>query len=201
MQAQITAIIRAIPFPKRGALRDRHERWVRDAVDATLREDDAHRCGRRSRVVLTPRRWCRACRDDDLAGDGGKKARFTGESTKETVKTTAQGMSVDATYLWWTYSCVFYFCTRGHGCGPRTRHSLRPLFGAGTLKARACHVARTRLYVLCHCKRKRSNPALDCFAACAPVRKRFAFVAGNDLLEDKTRRVLCIAARVFKNPC
>jgi hypothetical protein len=26
-----------------------------------------------------------------LAGDGGKKARFTGESTKETVKTIAQG--------------------------------------------------------------------------------------------------------------
>jgi hypothetical protein len=34
------------------------------------------------------------------AGDGGKKARFTKESAKETVKTTAQGMSVDATYLW-----------------------------------------------------------------------------------------------------
>jgi hypothetical protein len=35
-----------------------------------------------------------------LRGDGGKKARFTGESTKETVKTIAQGMSVDATNLW-----------------------------------------------------------------------------------------------------
>jgi hypothetical protein len=34
-----------------------------------------------------------------------------------------------------------------------------------------------------HCERKRSNPSpgkLDCFVACAPLRKRFAFVAGND---------------------
>ncbi len=34
-----------------------------------------------------------------------------------------------------------------------------------------------------HCQRKRSNPSpgrLDCFVACAPLRKRFAFVAGND---------------------
>ena len=29
---------RAIPRPSRGALRDRHERWVRDAVDAAARE-------------------------------------------------------------------------------------------------------------------------------------------------------------------
>jgi hypothetical protein len=34
-----------------------------------------------------------------------------------------------------------------------------------------------------HCERKRSNPerlSLDCVVAFAPLRKRFAFVAGND---------------------
>jgi hypothetical protein len=37
-----------------------------------------------------------------------------------------------------------------------------------------------------HCERKRSNPQgnrearVDCFVACAPLRKRLAFVAGND---------------------
>jgi hypothetical protein len=34
------------------------------------------------------------------ACDGGKKARFTRESAKETVKTTAQGMPVQRLYLW-----------------------------------------------------------------------------------------------------
>jgi hypothetical protein len=43
--------------------------------------------GRRSRVVLTPRRWCQ--RRDDASHrteDGGQKARRTRESTKETVE-------------------------------------------------------------------------------------------------------------------
>jgi len=44
-------------------------------------------------VVLTPRRWCQVGDDAKriAAGDGGKKARFTKESMKETVKTIAQG--------------------------------------------------------------------------------------------------------------
>jgi len=46
--------------------------------------------GRRSRVVLTPRRWRQALWDDPQ-GDGGKKARFTRKSTKETVKTIRAG--------------------------------------------------------------------------------------------------------------
>jgi hypothetical protein len=35
-----------------------------------------------------------------LRGDGGYQARHTGESTKETVKTIAQGMPVDTANLW-----------------------------------------------------------------------------------------------------
>ena len=50
------ALIRPSRALPRGALRGRHERWVRDAMDVWMREDDAHRCGRRSRVVLMPRR-------------------------------------------------------------------------------------------------------------------------------------------------
>jgi len=34
------------------------------------------------------------------ADDGGKKARFTGETAKETVKTIAQGMPECSAYLW-----------------------------------------------------------------------------------------------------
>jgi hypothetical protein len=33
-------------------------------------------------------------------GDGGKKARLTGETAKETVKTIAQGMPECSAHLW-----------------------------------------------------------------------------------------------------
>jgi hypothetical protein len=39
----------------------------------------------------------------------------TGESTKETVKTIAQGMPVDAVYPW-LLTPVLFCCTGGHGC-------------------------------------------------------------------------------------
>jgi hypothetical protein len=52
----------------------------RDAVDADRASDEGAFCGRRSRVVLTPRRW-RQVGGSDSAGDGGNKARLTGEST------------------------------------------------------------------------------------------------------------------------
>ena len=46
-----------------------------------------------------------------------------------------------------------------------------------------------------HCERQRSNPdlkrRLDCFVAVAPLRKRFAFVAGNDDLGNRFRATLC----------
>jgi len=40
-----------------------------------VRQTNASSSGRRSRVVPISRRWYQACRGDDLAGDGGKKAR------------------------------------------------------------------------------------------------------------------------------
>src|ERR1700694_341083 len=50
-------------------------RW--DAVDAMRAQDERADGVRRSRVVLTPRRWCQASRKFPR-GDGGKKARLTG---------------------------------------------------------------------------------------------------------------------------
>jgi hypothetical protein len=41
----------------RGAYRDRHGRGARDAVDAVGAPDERSESGRRSRVVLMPRRW------------------------------------------------------------------------------------------------------------------------------------------------
>ena len=61
-------------------------------MDALVSPDERCRCGRRSRVVLTPLGW-RQVGDDALhrADDGDLKVMDTGESTKETVKTTRAG--------------------------------------------------------------------------------------------------------------
>ncbi|CCE04298.1 hypothetical protein BRAS3843_1040026 [Bradyrhizobium sp. STM 3843] len=43
------------PASMRGALRDRHERWVRDAMDVQGATDECGRRGRSSRMVLASR--------------------------------------------------------------------------------------------------------------------------------------------------
>ena len=90
----------------------------------------ARTCGRRSRVVLTPRRWRQVSRRY-LRGDGGKKARLTGESTKETVKTIARGMPGCSGVLVVTNSCTLFFIVREAAGASSARHSLRPLFSGG----------------------------------------------------------------------
>src|SRR5665647_1065075 len=60
-----------------GSRSSRTLRW--DAVDAKRAEDERARCGRRSRVVLTPRRR-RQVGGKHPAGDGGKKARSPGRA-------------------------------------------------------------------------------------------------------------------------
>ena len=54
---KIISTTHPVPPSPRGAYRDRHERWVRDAVDAWVLRDGLRHGGRSSRVVLTPRRW------------------------------------------------------------------------------------------------------------------------------------------------
>src|ERR1700712_2099445 len=52
---------------------------ARDAVDAEALLDEQRGCVRRSRVVLTPRRW-RQVRGSHSAGEGGKQARSPGRA-------------------------------------------------------------------------------------------------------------------------
>jgi hypothetical protein len=54
---QITITTSPHSGPERGTLRDRHERWAGNAVDAMMSSDGRRQRGRRSRVVLAPRRW------------------------------------------------------------------------------------------------------------------------------------------------
>jgi hypothetical protein len=93
-------------------------------------DDERRESGRRSRVVLTPRRWRQALRQCPQ-GDGGKKARFTRESTKETVKTIAQGMpGYSGEPVVTTLVCFFIFAREAMGAAG-ARRSLRPLLSEG----------------------------------------------------------------------
>jgi len=100
---------------------------VRDAVDAADVGDDRHPARvRRSRVVLTPRRW-RQAGGGNFAGEGGKQARSP-KSTKETVKTIAQGRpGVSGKPVVTMLVCFFVFAREAMGAS-RARLSLRPLF-------------------------------------------------------------------------
>src|ERR1035438_2772231 len=74
------------------------KRWARNAVDArvSLRafgvQGERCQCGRRSRVVLTPRRW-RQGRGFKSAADGGKRARSPGRARSKR-NTTARGKQI-----------------------------------------------------------------------------------------------------------
>jgi hypothetical protein len=75
---QITSTTAAVLSQERGVAQ-RHQRWERDAVDAGGASDEGAERGRRSRVVLTPRRWRQVLRED-ARDDGDKKARSPGRA-------------------------------------------------------------------------------------------------------------------------
>jgi hypothetical protein len=60
-------------------------------MDAVAAQDERSYCGRRSRVVLTPRRWRQVLEKQASWGRRWQESPVTGESAKETVKTIAQG--------------------------------------------------------------------------------------------------------------
>ena len=82
------------PGPHKGAFRDRHERWagMRWTLIALLTR--ALICGRRSRVVLTPRRW-RQVGGSNSANDGDNKARSPGRARNKLLKPLRAGMPGD----------------------------------------------------------------------------------------------------------
>src|ERR1700730_6216088 len=100
-------------------------RWTRAGA-----KDEGAFCGRRSRVVLTPRRWCQVG-GGNSACDGVNKP-ITGESTKETVKTIARGMPGYPGVTVVTNARVLY-PTRAAAGASGARHSLRPLMFQGTV--------------------------------------------------------------------
>src|SRR5579883_1894866 len=126
---QITGTSSRIPCPKRGAYRDRHERWacgVRWTLAYRLTSDRLS--GRRSRVVLTPRRWCQvgdnACA---LRWRWWQESPVHQEEHEGNRKTIAQGMPGQTGEPVVTLLACFLFFAREAAGASGIRHSLRPL--------------------------------------------------------------------------
>ncbi len=106
---------RPAPF-KEGRLANRHERWVWDAVDAIGTSDECADRGRRSRVVLTPRRW-RQVGGDDPSAMVAKKPGSPGRARRKPLKPFACGNAGLNRRTCGDYArVVFIFPTRGCGC-------------------------------------------------------------------------------------
>jgi hypothetical protein len=146
---QITGTFPRVFCPHEGRFAIVTKRGAGDAVDAAGARDEGACRGRRSRGVLIPRRWYQALKKLTLLrGDGGNKARLSGETTKETVKTIARGMPDVSGVTVVTCLRAFYFCTQGCGRSGRPAFPAPSDFGAKSRCTTRAHLrgenARTR---------------------------------------------------------
>jgi hypothetical protein len=114
---QITSILSPIPRPQEGRIAIVTDvgcgmRWTLAA-----HQTNAQRGGRRSRVVLMPRRRHQVLKKLTLLrDDGDKKARSPGRARSKPLKPIAQGRPVRSGEPVVTNSYVFHFYIRGCGC-------------------------------------------------------------------------------------
>jgi hypothetical protein len=141
------------------------QRFARDGIAGRVgerpvsdqqRADERCSCVRRSRVVLTPRRW-RQVRGVASArpgldktyplGDGGKRARSPGRARRKPLKPLRAGMPGDAGVL--VVTRVRSTTTSAHEAAGATgtRRSPRPLWADDSAKPRAHRAARLRTLV------------------------------------------------------
>jgi hypothetical protein len=97
-------------------------------MDVLVSRDERRRHGRRSRVVLTPRRWCQAC---EMMISRVTGARKPGPRRERAISrnTIAQGRPVD--WLNLVVAAASFFYAGGPWVRPVTRPSLRPLIREG----------------------------------------------------------------------
>jgi hypothetical protein len=116
------------PGPHKGAFRDRHGRKVGMRWTQAALLTRALTCGRRSRVVLTPRRWRQVLSEAIRKSDGGKKARSPGRARSKPLTPSRAGMPGDpgATVV---TNARAYYSPRAAAGATGTRHSPRPLSG------------------------------------------------------------------------
>jgi hypothetical protein len=111
---QITSITLAVSSHMRDVSRSSRTRGGMRWTQAALLTR-ALACGRRSRVVLTPRRW-RQAGGRNFTDDGDKKARSPGRARRKPLKPLRR----EGRMFRWTcgdaLACFLHFCTRGCGC-------------------------------------------------------------------------------------
>jgi hypothetical protein len=126
---------------------------------------------RQRRTVLT--RTAKSCGPDTLtpvsswrrqtADDGGKRARLTGESTKETVKPLRGECRVISGVTVVTTLVCFLFCTQGCGCIERPAFPAPSGFIGRDVLAKLGRIASREYGIVSqrHCEEhlRRSNPA------------------------------------------
>jgi hypothetical protein len=100
--------------PHRGAARDRHGRGAGCGGRGVALLTRARTRGRRSRVVLTPRRWRQASRRYPL-GDGGKQARSPGRARYKLLKPLRGECRVNRCDRGDYTRVLPTHCTRGYG--------------------------------------------------------------------------------------
>jgi hypothetical protein len=126
----------ARPVSARGALRDRHGRWERDAMDAACQEtNDVVADGE---VVWSWRPDAGAKWAERSADDGGKRARSPGRA-RISRKTIAQGMPV-VCGVPVVATRVLSCCTRGYGCIEHPAFSAPSYFDEGGCFEKLGHV-------------------------------------------------------------
>ncbi len=136
-------------------------------------------CGRRSRVVLTPRRWRQVLEKQAscklLGGDGGKQARSPGRARNKLLKPLRAGMPGDPGATVVTNACVLLPYTRGCGCNGHPAFPTPSLGGSFMHNSGASRRGKAEvcLAVIASAAKRRSNPLLlsccgmDCVASLA----------------------------------
>jgi hypothetical protein len=156
---QITSISASVPS-HRGATRDRHGRGTGCGGRGGAR-DGRCQCGRRSRVVLTPRRW-RQVGGSNFADDGGKRARSPGRARRKPLKPLRGECRAFSGVTVVTNARAYYHYTRG------CRRIGRPAFPApsdrrgqdvlGKTRAKRAAGSRTCILLSLRGAKRRSNP-------------------------------------------
>jgi hypothetical protein len=148
-----------------------------ESVSDQQHADERCCCGRRSRVVLTPRRWRQGCgccvgptglqTQHWSANDGGKRARSPGRARRKPLKPLRAGMPGDSGVL--VVARVLFTTRSAHEAAGAagTRHSPRPLLGGRFINASGASRRENEVVsktISTSLRAQRSNPFFLCAA-------------------------------------